>query len=791
MKRSFLILLIASPLFPMAQLKYPDTRKIPVTDNYHGTKVEDPYRWLEDDNAEATKNWVKEENKVTFDYLATIPIRERVHKRLEKLWDYPKYSSPFKKAGYFYFFKNDGLQNQAVLYRQHGMKDEPEEFLNPNTLSKEGIAALGGFSFSKTGKYFAYSIAVAGSDWQQVYVMETATKKLLKDTMQWVKFSSFSWNGEDGFYYSGYDKPNEETKLSKQNQFHKVFYHKLGTDQSKDQLVYEDKKHPLRYHSASLTEDLRFLIIYVAEGTSGTEIWFKDLKDPTQKTFKQLIAGFSTDAEVIDNDGNRLLVRTNDGAPNFRLVSIDPKKTAKANWTEIIPEKPEALQAVGTGGGFLFTDYLKDASTRVYQYAYDGKLVREIQLPGIGTAGGFGSERTDKDFYYSYSSFATPPAIYRYDIATGRSTLFRDTRINMRTSDFVTEQVFFSTDKQTKVPIFLTYKRGLKKDGKNPVLLYGYGGFNVPVTPGFSISNAFFIEQGGIYAVVNLRGGSEYGEAWHKAGMLEKKQNVFDDFINAAEYLISSGYTNPSKIAIRGGSNGGLLVGAVMTQRPDLVKVALPAVGVMDMLRFHKFTVGWGWVVEYGSSDSASQFPFLYKYSPYHNLKEGTRYPATLVTTADHDDRVVPAHSFKFAARLQEYNKGDNPVLIRIDTDAGHGAGKPTSKSIDEAADVWSFVMHNLGMPFIEPRPVADTTKGKYAEGRMPSSSKDGNGKAVPVQRSLGNAKNKGTGAGVAAKNPSSSNSVGTKNNPEPLSEKEKEARQQKQQYLDKKKEQN
>ncbi|PZR25614.1 MAG: S9 family peptidase [Citrobacter freundii] len=718
MKKLFLILLISSPLTPMAQIKYPDTKKISVTDDYHGTKVEDPYRWLEDDNAEATKNWVKEENKVTLEYLATIPIRDRVRARLEKLWDYPRFSSPFKKSGYFYFFKNDGLQNQPVLYRQRGINDDPEEFLNPNTLNKEGIAALGGFNFSKSGKYFSYSIAVAGSDWQEVYVMETATKKLLPDTVRWVKFSSFSWNGDDGFYYSGYDKPNEETKLSKQNQFHKVFYHKLGTAQSQDKLVYEDKKHPLRYHSASLTEDLRFLIVYVAEGTSGSEIWFRDLKDPAQKTFKQLIPGFATDAEVVDNDGGRLLVRTNDDAPNFKLVSIDPKKPEKKNWQEIIPEKAEALQAVSTGGGFLFADYLKDASTRVYQHAYDGKFVREIMLPGIGSASGFGSERADKDFFYSYSSFATPPAIYRYDIATGKSTLFRETKVNMQTSDFITEQVFFNTDKQTKVPVFLTYKKGLKKDGKNPVLLYGYGGFNVAVTPAFSVSNAFFIEQGGIYAVVTLRGGSEYGEKWHKAGMLDKKQNVFNDFINAAEYLISAGYTSPSKIAIRGGSNGGLLVGAVMTQRPELFKVALPAVGVMDMLRFHKFTVGWGWVTEYGSADSVNQFPYLYKYSPYHNLKPGVKYPATLVTTADHDDRVVPAHSFKFAARLQEYNKGSNPVLIRIDTDAGHGAGKPTSKAIDEAADTWSFVMHNLGMPFIDASRVSDAGNGKSTGGK-------------------------------------------------------------------------
>jgi prolyl oligopeptidase len=440
----------------------------------------------------------------------------------------------------------------------------------------------------------------------------------------------------------------------------------------------------------------------VSEGTSGVEIWYRDMTDPAQQKFKLLIKGFGTEADVIDNDGDKLLVRTNDGAPNYKLVLIDPKKPAKVNWKTIIPEKPQFLQGVGTAGSNLFAQYLKDASTRVYQYSYDGKPAREILLPGIGSAGGFGGEKKDSIFFYTYTSFNTPPAIYQYDIATGQSTLFRNTKVSMNTENFVTEQIFFTSKDGTGVPMFLTYKKGTKMDGNNPVLLYGYGGFNIPITPWFSISNAFFIEQGGIYAVVNLRGGSEYGEKWHKAGMLEKKQNVFDDFIGAAEYLIKGRYTNNQKIAIRGESNGGLLVGAAMVQRPDLFRVALPVVGVLDMLRYHKFTVGWGWAVEYGSADSAKQFPYLYKYSPYHNLKDGVRYPATLVITADHDDRVVPAHSFKFAARLQEYHRGDSPVLIRIDTDAGHGAGKPTTKQIVEAADTWSFVMKNLGMNFID-----------------------------------------------------------------------------------------
>jgi prolyl oligopeptidase len=702
MKRLFFIFFLFSPLAILAQLQYPETKKGETVEDYHGTKVADPYRWLEDDNSEDTKAWVKAQNKVTFDYLATIPQRDKIKKRLEELWNYPRYSSPFKKAQYYYYFKNDGLQNQSVMYRQNGLTGKPEEFLNPNTLNKEGIAALGGTSFSKTGKYFAYSIAVAGSDWQEIFVMESATKKVLKDKVEWTKFGGANWNGDDGFYYSGYDKPDEKSKLSKQNQFHKVFYHKLGTDQSQDILIHEDKEHPLRYHGAGLTEDGRFLILNVSEGTSGAEIWYWEKKDPSQTKFKLLIPGFSTEPDVVDNHGGKLLVRTNDGAPNYQVVLIDPKNPGKENWKTVIPEKEEALQSVGTAGGYLFASYLKDASTKVYQYTYDGKLVREIKLPGIGTAGGFGGEKEDKEFFYTFSSFSTPPSIYRFNIATGQSTLFRKTEVKVKTDDFVTEQVFFTSKDGTKVPMFLTYKKGMVRNGQNPVLIYGYGGFNIPVTPGFSTSNAFFVEQGGIYVSVTLRGGSEYGEKWHKAGMLDRKQNVFDDFIGAAEHLIKEKYTNNQKIAIRGGSNGGLLVGAAMTQRPDLFKVALPAVGVMDMLRFHKFTVGWGWAVEYGNADSASQFPYLYKYSPYHNLKPGVSYPATMVTTADHDDRVVPAHSFKFASRLQEYNAGTNPMLIRIETNAGHGAGKPTSKVIDEATDIWSFVMYNLGMPFRE-----------------------------------------------------------------------------------------
>ncbi|MFV0604965.1 MAG: prolyl oligopeptidase family serine peptidase [Niabella sp.] len=700
MRKSLFIITVLFTMSVSAQINYPVTEKKVVVDDYFGTKVEDPYRWLEDDNATNTKAWVQAENKITQEYISKIPFRNKIKDRLELLWNYPKYGAPFKKGDYYYFFKNDGLQNQSVLYRYKKLTDEPEVFIDPNTLSKEGTAALGGLSFSKSGKLLAYSVSKAGSDWSEIFVMDVRTKKILNDTIRWVKFGGPSWMSEDGFYYSGYDQPDEKSKLSGKNEFQKVYYHKLGTPQAKDKLIYQDKKNPLRYFHAGLTEDQRFLILNVSQGTSGDELWFKDLKNTRQKDFKLLVKGFDTESSVIENDGDKLLVRTNYKAPNYRVVLIDPQNTGRAQWKTVIPETTDALQGVNTGGGSLFASYLKDASSKIIQFDFKGKKIRDIALPGIGSAGGFGAEAKDKELFYTYSSFSTPPVIYKYDIKTGKSVLYKDSEVKMNTSDMVTEQVFFTSKDGTKVPVFLTYKKGLKKDGNNPVLIYGYGGFNIALPPSFSISNAFFVEQGGIYALVNLRGGSEYGEAWHKAGMLLKKQNVFDDFIGAAEYLIKTNYTNSSKIAIKGGSNGGLLVGAAMTQRPDLFKVAIPQVGVLDMLRFQKFTVGWGWVVEYGSSDSAKHFPYLYGYSPYHNLKKGVEYPATLITTGDHDDRVVPAHSFKFAARLQEYHQGNNPVLIRIETDAGHGAGKPTSKIIDEAADIWAFTMYNLKMDY-------------------------------------------------------------------------------------------
>ncbi|WP_232539073.1 prolyl oligopeptidase family serine peptidase [Chitinophaga tropicalis] len=688
-----------STMAQQAGLTYPQTRKTDVTDNYHGTVIADPYRWLENDNSAETKEWVKEENAVTQSYLSKIPYRDGIKKRLEELWNYPKPGAPFKKGNYYFFFKNDGLQNQAVLYRQKTLDGTPEVFIDPNKFSANGTVALGNISFSKNGKYLAYMIAKAGSDWQEAFVMDVESKKLLPDTLDWIKFSGISWRG-DGFYYSRYDKPTEESKLSKKNEFHKVYYHRLGTTQDQDELIHWDKEHPLRNAGAQVSDDERFLFLSTSEGTSGNELWYRDLKDPSQKEFRLLVKGFEYEPSVVDNDGDKILLLTNQDAPNYKVVLVDPKNPDPANYKVIIPEQKEVLQSVGTAGHRLFAHYLKDASSKVMQYTYAGKLDREIVLPGIGSASGFNAETEDKEFFYTFNSFVSPATIYKYDIASGKSTLFAKTEVKFRQEDYETKQVFFTSKDGTKVPVFLSYKKGIRLDGNNPVLLYGYGGFNIAITPAFSVSNLFFMEQGGIYAVVSLRGGSEYGEGWHKAGMMERKQNVFDDFIGAAEFLVKSKYTQPSRIAIKGGSNGGLLVGACMTQRPDLFRVALPAVGVMDMLRFQLFTIGWAWATEYGSSDKADQFSYLVKYSPLHNLKAGTSYPATMITTADHDDRVVPAHSFKFAAALQAANAGPNPTLIRIETQAGHGAGKPTSKLIEEAADSWAFTMYNLGMTF-------------------------------------------------------------------------------------------
>jgi len=691
------LFLVGFPYFSNAQMIYPQTKKVSQSDDYFGTKIEDAYRWLEHDTAEDTKAWVKAQNVVTFDYLSKIPFRDKIKKQLLDLNNYPKYSSPFRVGEYYFFYKNDGLQNQSVIWYQKGINGMPEVFIDPNTYSKEGTVAIGLAGVSKNKKYIAISISKAGSDWQEIRIMEVAGKKELADKIEWVKFSGAAWKG-DGFYYSRYDEPVKGKEFSNQNQFHKVYYHQLGQPQSKDKLIYSDSEHPLRYFGASLTEDERFLFINVSEGTYGTEILYQDLGLKTKKpTFKVLFKGFTNDYGIIDNIGDKLLVITDNGAANKKIILVNPIKSDPTEWKVIVTEKPELLEGAGTGGGKMFLSYLKDATTRVYQYDYNGILERVINLPGNGTASGFGGEKEDKELFYTYTSFNYPPTIFRYDIGSGKSEMFRKPELKFNPEDFESKQVFFDSKDGTKVPIFIVHKKGLVLNGKNPTLLYGYGGFNISLTPSFSPSRIAFMEHGGVFVMANLRGGGEYGEDWHKAGMLNKKQNVFDDFIGAAEYLVKENYTSSSYLAIQGGSNGGLLVGACMTQRPDLFKVAFPAVGVLDMLRFHKFTVGWGWVVEYGSSDKKEDFDNLIKFSPLHNIKN-LSYPATMVTTADHDDRVVPAHSFKFISTLQEKQTGNNPVLIRIETNAGHGAGKPISKAIDEIADIYAFMFYNMGL---------------------------------------------------------------------------------------------
>lgn len=701
MKQFPFFLLMAITTNTFSQIKYPDTKKVNEEDNYFGTIVKDPYRWLEDDNSAETKAWVMEQNLVTQNYLSQIPFRQKVKDRLKEMWNYTRYGSPFKEGNFYYYYKNDGLQNQAVLYRQQGLQSPPAIFIDPNKMSKDGTAAIQTPSFSRNFKYAAYLEAQSGSDWEVARVMHVNDKSLLNDELQFIKFSGISWKGDDGFYYSRYPQPDETEKLTTQNKNHEVFYHKIGTPQSEDVLIYEDKEHPLRIVGAWLTEDERFLTLTISEGTSGTELLVKDMQNTSANNdFILLVKGFDTESNFIDNDGDKLLIRTNEGAPNYKVVLVDPKNPSKENWKTVIPERKELLESVSTAGNKLFLSYLQDASSRIYQTDYKGFKAKEIQLPGIGTASGFGGHHNDQEIFYTYSSFDYPASIFRYDINKNKSSLFRKSEAKVNSDTYQTVQLFCTSKDGTKVPMFITYKKGLKLDGNNPVLMYAYGGFNIALTPGFSISNAFFLDEGGVYVQVNLRGGSEYGETWHKEGMLQNKQNVFDDFIGAAQFLIDKKYTNPSKLAMRGGSNGGLLIGAVMTQRPELFKVAIPQVGVMDMLRYHKFTIGWAWATEYGSSDNKGDFANLIKYSPLQNLKPGTNYPATMVTTADHDDRVVPAHSFKFAATLQADNVGTNPTLIRIETKAGHGAGKPTDKQIDEAADIWSFVMYNVGMEF-------------------------------------------------------------------------------------------
>lgn len=690
------ILMMSSCSPKEEKINYPETLKTDTVDVYFGTEVADPYRWLEDDNSAETAAWVTSQNEVTDAYLAKIPYRDQIRERLTALWNYPRYGVPFKKGGYYFFFKNDGIQNQSVLYIQDSLKGEARVFLDPNKLSEDGTTSLGTYSVSKDGKYFAYAISKAGSDWNEIYVMETATGKQLTDKLEWVKFSGISWRG-NGFYYGRYDKPVGGGALSSKNEYKKVYYHNIGDPQEKDELIYENRNYPQRGYVVTATEDGRYLVLGETESTSGNALYVKDLNKPNAD-FVKIADGFRFDYSFISNQGEKLYLLTNDAAPKYRLVEVDMNSPEVANWKTIIPEKEEVLKSVEVAGGLIISHYMKDAASKAYVHNMDGSLLHEIALPGPGTIAGFEGNKEENEAFFSYTSFIYPSTVFSYDIAANRAEVLYQSEIDFDPSLYESKQVFYTSKDGTRVPMFIVHKAGLKLDGNNPVYLYGYGGFNVSLTPTFSVSRLLFIEQGGVFAVSNLRGGGEYGEAWHRAGTKLQKQNVFDDFIAAAEYLIDEKYTKPEKIAIAGGSNGGLLVGACMTQRPDLFAVALPAVGVMDMLRFHKFTIGWAWADDYGSSEDSTEFKYLLRYSPLHNLKAGTCYPATMVTTADHDDRVVPAHSFKFAATLQEHQDCSKPALIRIETNAGHGAGKPISKLIDEATDIWAFTMYNLGM---------------------------------------------------------------------------------------------
>ncbi len=704
MKTRLLLITILSTMLITAQsqktnsIVYPDAKKLDSVDIYFGNEVKDPYRWLEDDNSEETAQWVAEENKITKNYLESIPFRSSLEERLTKIWNYPKYGVPFNKGDKYFFFKNDGVQNQSVLYIQNSLDDEPKVLLDPNTLSEDGTVALSSMGISKDGQYLAYGISRGGSDWNEIYVMNIKTGETLKDHINWVKFSGISWKG-DGFFYSSYDEPKEGDELSGQNQFHKVYYHTLGTTQNEDLLIFEDKDNALRNFYAYLTEDEKFLIIGETESTSGNALYAAKLHQLTDIKFTKIAEGFDYDYSVIDNIGDELLMITNHLAPNKKLVTTRFDNADPEKWKDIIPEKENVLQGASLVGEYLFTQYLKDASSKAYFYTIDGKLVRELKLPAIGTLSGFNGEKNKNTAFYGFTSFTFPSSVYKYDVAKGNSEIMHSSEVDFSPEKYVTDQVFYESKDGTKVPMFIVHKKGLKMDGSNPTMLYAYGGFNISLTPSFSISRSAFIEQGGIYVMANLRGGGEYGEEWHEAGTKLKKQNVFDDFIYAAKYLIKNNYTSSEKLAIIGGSNGGLLVGACMTQQPELFKVAIPIVGVMDMLRYHNFTIGWAWAADYGrSDDSEEMFKYLYGYSPLHNIKKGVNYPATLAITADHDDRVVPAHTFKFMAELQEKNGGKNPVLVRIETKAGHGAGKPTAKQISEAADMYSFIMFNLGM---------------------------------------------------------------------------------------------
>lgn len=676
------------------ELKYPETRKDTVSTTYFGEKVSDPYRWLEDDRSEETAAWVKAQNELTFGYLDKIPFREALKTRMEKIWNYERISAPFTEGDYTYHYKNDGLQNQSVLYRKDSSGKE-EVFLDPNTFSKDGTTSLADISFSDDGSLVAYAISEGGSDWRKVIVLQTKDKKVVGETLVDVKFSGMSWFKNDGFYYSSYDKPTG-SELSAKTDQHKLYYHKLGTSQKEDRVIFgaEQKR---RYVGGSVTEDNKYLIITAANSTSGNELYMKDLTKENSPIVT-VLNNFDTDSYVIDSQDEKLYIVTNLNAPNKRIVSVSAANPKPENWVDFIAETENVLNP-STAGGYFFANYMKDAVSQVKQFDYTGKLVREISLPGLGTATGFGDKKEAKTIYYSFTNYTTPGTIYSFDVANGASKEYQKPKVDFDSSKYESKQVFYTSKDGTKVPMIITYKKGIELNGKNPTMLYAYGGFNVSLTPSFSVANAIWMENGGIYAVPNLRGGGEYGKKWHDAGTKMQKQNVFDDFIAAAEYLIKEKYTSSEYLAIRGGSNGGLLVGATMTQRPDLMKVALPAVGVLDMLRYHTFTAGAGWAYDYGTADDSKEmFSYLKKYSPVHNVKEGGSYPATMITTGDHDDRVVPAHSFKFAAELQAKNKGQNPMLIRIDVNAGHGAGKSVAQTIQENVDIQAFTLYNMGV---------------------------------------------------------------------------------------------
>jgi len=686
-----------------AKITYPESKKVEVVEDFFGTKVVDPYRWLEDETSPEVKAWVDAQNKLTFSYLDKIPYREKLKARLTQLFNYPRISAPFRRGDTYFFTKNDGLQNQSVYYIQKGVKGTPEVFLDPNKFSADGTSTLSAFSLSKDGKYLAYGMSTGGSDWVEIQVMEVATRQVLPDHLKWMKNSGVSWFG-DGFFYSRYPEPEKGRELSFKNEYQTVYFHKVGTSQGDDTLVYEDRENPQRFQGVGTTEDERFAILNISErgkGKRGNAIFYKDLS-AGDKNFSPIVAEIGNDSfGVIDNVGDKFLVRTDRNAPNGRVVLIDPKNPDEKDWKDVLPERTEPLAGVGTAGGKLFASWRKDVATRAYVFSLTGQLENEIPLPGLGTAGGFGGLNDDKYVFYSFTSFNVPPTIYKYDIATKKSTVFRTVDIpDFKPENYETKQVFYPSKDGTKVPMFLVYKKGLKLDGNNPTLLYGYGGFNIVTAPNFSSLRLALLEQGVVYASANMRGGGEYGEKWHEAGTKLKKQNVFDDFIAAAEYLIANKYTNSNKLAIQGGSNGGLLVGAVANQRPELFRAVVEQAGVMDMLRFHKFTIGWNWVADYGSAEAnEAEFKALYAYSPIHNIKVGTKYPSTLITTADHDDRVVPAHNYKYAAALQAGQGGDNPILIRVDVNSAHGASN-TTKSIEQTRDIFAFLFENLGVDY-------------------------------------------------------------------------------------------